>query len=50
MKWEKEVIHWLHKYIDDVTELEIDGSKILLKVNNKYTAIISIQQLIRELN
>jgi|TARA_R110002012_G_scaffold3177_1_gene14834 hypothetical protein len=49
VKWEKEILNWLHMYIDDVTELEIDGSKILMKVNGQYTAILSIQKLIREM-
>ena len=44
MKWEKQITDWLHKYIDDVTDLEIEDEKITLKVNNQIIGILVIQK------
>jgi len=44
MKWEKQITDWLHKYIDDVTELEINDEVVSLRVNNKLVAILVLQQ------
>ena len=44
-KWEKQVVNWLHRYIDDVTDLEIDGEKITLKVGNRIIGLLVIQKL-----
>ena len=48
MKWEKQITNWLHRYIDDVTDIEIDKDRVLLSVNDEIKYIISIQRLIRE--
>jgi len=44
MKWENQITDWLHKYIDDVTELEINDEVVSLRVNNKLVAILVLQQ------
>ena len=44
MKWEKQITNWLHKYIDDVTELEINDEVVSLRVNNELVAILVLQQ------
>jgi len=44
MKWEKQITNWLHKYIDDVTEIEINDEVVSLRVNNELVAILVLQQ------
>lgn len=44
MKWEKQITKWLHKYIDDVTEIEINDEVVSLRVNNELVAILVLQQ------
>ena len=38
------VLDWLAKYIDDVTEVKIEGDKILLLRNGKTKAMIVYQR------
>lgn len=47
--WEKQIIEWLHNYIDDVTDLEIKGETVTLRVNNRMIGILVLQRLIGEL-
>lgn len=44
-KWEKQVIDWLHQYIDDVTELEVNKETITLRVNNKIIGLLVFQKI-----
>jgi hypothetical protein len=44
VKWEKQITNWLHKYIDDVTEIEINDEVVSLRVNNELVAILVLQQ------
>tara|TARA_R110000744_G_scaffold37757_5_gene86325 strand:- start:129 stop:281 length:153 start_codon:yes stop_codon:yes gene_type:complete len=45
MRWEKQITDWLHKYIDDVTDLEFNDEVVSLRVNDKIVAILVLQQL-----
>lgn len=47
--WEKQIIEWLHNYIDDVTDLEIKEETVTLRVNNRMIGILVLQRLIGEL-
>ena len=44
MKWEKQITDWLHKYIDDVTEIEINDEVVSLKVNDELVGILVMQR------
>tara|TARA_R100000995_G_C3367424_1_gene70192 strand:- start:325 stop:465 length:141 start_codon:yes stop_codon:yes gene_type:complete len=44
MKWEKQITDWLHKYIDDVTEIEINDEVVSLRVNDELVGILVLQQ------
>ena len=45
MKWEKQIVDWLHRYIDDVTDLEINKETITLKVNSKIVGLLVLQKI-----
>lgn len=44
MKWEKQITDWLHKYIDDVTEIEINDEIVSLRVNEELVGILVMQR------
>ena len=44
-EWEKQIVNWLHRYIDDVTDLEIKEETITLRVNNKITGLLVLQRI-----
>ena len=48
MKWEKQITDWLHKYIDDVTEIEINDEIVSLRVNEELDGILVMQRFIGE--
>ena len=45
MKWEKQIVDWLHRYIDDVTDLEINKETITLRVNSKIVGLLVLQKI-----
>tara|TARA_R110000751_G_scaffold73023_1_gene147809 strand:+ start:2895 stop:3065 length:171 start_codon:yes stop_codon:yes gene_type:complete len=45
MRWQKQITDWLHSYIDDITDLDIDKETVTLRVNNKIIGIIVFQRI-----
>ena len=43
--WEKQITNWLHKYIDDVTDLEINKETVTLRVNNRISGLLVFQKI-----
>tara|TARA_R110000744_G_scaffold74254_1_gene148380 strand:- start:1936 stop:2088 length:153 start_codon:yes stop_codon:yes gene_type:complete len=43
--WEKQIVDWLHRYIDDVTDLEINKETITLRVNSKIVGLLVLQKI-----
>jgi len=41
----KVVLEWLEKYIDDVTQVEVEDDKILLLLNGRIKAMIVYQKI-----
>jgi hypothetical protein len=48
MKDEKKILMWLNKYIDDITDVEIDGDKLSLYVHGDLIGIIAHQKIRRK--
>jgi len=38
---------WMSKFIDDITEIELDGDKVYLRVNGEIVGLISHQRLVK---
>lgn len=45
MSWEKQITDWLHRYIDDVTVLEVNKETVTLRVNDKIIGLLVFQKI-----